>query len=128
MAMRPASCDDEPVPTVLIVDDHPSFRATARALLEAEGFSVVGEAADGAEALAKTAELHPDLVLLDIQLPDLDGFEITRRLQANGTSPAIVLVSSRDAADYGDLISRCGARGFVPKGELTGAALRALLP
>jgi DNA-binding NarL/FixJ family response regulator len=118
--------DDVPS-TVLVVDDHPSFRATARALLEAEGFSVVGEAADGTEALAKTAELHPDLVLLDIQLPDLDGFEVARRLKANGASPAIVLVSSRDAADYGDLISTSGARGFVPKGELTGAALRALL-
>jgi DNA-binding NarL/FixJ family response regulator len=129
MATRPTTCDDDDVPsTVLIVDDHPSFRATARALLEAEGFSVVGEAADGAEALAKTEELHPDLVLLDIQLPDLDGFEVTRRLQANGAAPAIVLVSSRDAADYGDLITTCGARGFVPKGELTGAALRALLP
>ena len=129
MAVDTATCDDDVVPrTVLVVDDHPSFRATARALLEAEGFSVVGEAADGAEALAKTEELHPDLVLLDIQLPDLDGFEITRRLQANGASPAIVLVSSRDAADYGDLITTCGARGFVPKGELTGAALRALLP
>jgi DNA-binding NarL/FixJ family response regulator len=129
MAVCSTTCDDDVVPrTVLVVDDHPSFRATARALLEAEGFSVVGEAADGAEALAKTEELHPDLVLLDIQLPDLDGFEITRRLQANGASPAIVLVSSRDAADYGDLISTCGARGFVPKGELTGAALRALLP
>ena len=129
MAVCTTTCDDDVVPrTVLVVDDHPSFRATARALLEAEGFSVVGEAADGAEALAKTEELHPDLVLLDIQLPDLDGFEITRRLQANGTSPAVVLVSSRDAGDYGDLISTCGARGFVPKGELTGAALRALLP
>jgi len=129
MAVCTTTCDDDVVPrTVLVVDDHPSFRATARALLEAEGFSVVGEAADGAEALAKTEELHPDLVLLDIQLPDLDGFEITRRLQANGASPAIVLVSSRDAADYGYLISTCGARGFVPKGELTGAALRALLP
>jgi DNA-binding NarL/FixJ family response regulator len=115
------------VPSVLIVDDHPSFRATAHALLESEGFSVVGEAADGAEALAKTKELAPDVVLLDIQLPDLDGFEIARRLCANGSSPAIVLVSSRDAADYGDLIAACGARGFVPKGELTGAALRAVL-
>ena len=113
--------------TVLIVDDHPSFRATAHALLEAEGFSVVGEAADGAEALAKTSELRPEIVLLDVQLPDLDGFEVARRLGANGWSPAIVLVSSRDAADYGDLIPECGARGFVPKGELTGAALRALL-
>src|SRR5262245_29591923 len=123
------TCDHDDVPrTVLLVDDHPSFRATARALLEAEGFSVIGEAADGEEALAKTVELHPDFVLLDIQLPDLDGFEVARRLEANGASPAIVLVSSRDAADYGDLISASGARGFVPKGELTGAALRALLP
>ena len=118
--------DDVPR-TVLVVDDHPSFRATARALLEAEGFSVVGEAADGTEALAKTAELRPDLVLLDIQLPDLDGFEVARRLGANGTSPAIVLVSSRDAADYGDLISSSGARGFVPKGELSGELLADLL-
>jgi DNA-binding NarL/FixJ family response regulator len=129
MAVGVESCDDECVPsTVLIVDDHPSFRATARALLEAEGFTVVGEAADGAEALAKTSELRPDVVLLDVQLPDIDGFEVTRRLCANGASPAIILVSSRDAADYGELISGCGARGFVPKGELTGAALRALLP
>src|SRR5262249_61907301 len=86
--------DDVPR-TVLVVDDHPSFRATARAPLEAEGFSVIGEAADGEEALAKTVELDPDLVLLDIQLPDLDGFEVARRLEANGASPAIVLVSSR---------------------------------
>jgi DNA-binding NarL/FixJ family response regulator len=129
MAAFSITCDHEYVPTtVLVVDDHPSFRATARALLEAEGFSVIGEAADGEEALAKTVELHPDFVLLDIQLPDLDGFEVARRLEANGASPAIVLVSSRDAADYGDLISASGARGFVPKGELTGAALRALLP
>jgi DNA-binding NarL/FixJ family response regulator len=117
-----------PVPrTVLIVDDHPSFRATARTLLEAEGFLVVDEAADGAEALAKTKKLRPDLVLLDVQLPDIDGFEVARRLGENGSSPAIVLVSSRDASDYGDLVDACGARGFVPKGELTGAALRALL-
>ena len=129
MAVHTTTCDDDVVPrTVLIVDDHPSFRATARALLEAEGFSVVAEAADGAEAIAKSKELRPDLVLLDIQLPDLDGFEVARRLSENGSSPAIVLVSSRDAGDYGDLISTCGARGFVPKGELTGAALRALLP
>jgi DNA-binding NarL/FixJ family response regulator len=113
--------------TVLIVDDHPSFRASARALLEAEGFSVVAEAADGAEALAKTKALRPDLVLLDVQLPDLDGFEVARRLCENGSSPAIVLVSSRDAADYGKLVGACGALGFVAKGELSGAALRALL-
>lgn len=112
--------------TVLIVDDHPSFRATARALLETEGFHVVGEAKDGAEALAQASELDPDLVLLDVQLPDLDGFEVANRLRGNGR-PAVVLVSSRDAGDYGDLIPACGARGFVPKGELSGAAVRALL-
>jgi DNA-binding NarL/FixJ family response regulator len=113
--------------TVLIVDDHPSFRATARALLEAEGFAVLGEAADGADALAKARTLSPDVVLLDVQLPDLDGFEVARRLAANGTLPAIVLVSSRDASDYGGLIAASGARGFVPKGELSGSAVRALL-
>src|SRR2546423_11513963 len=98
MAVCTTTCDDDVVPrTVLIVDDHPSFRATARSLLEAEGFSVVGEAADGAEALAKTKELRPDLVLLDVQLPDLDGFEIARRLCSNGSSPAALLVSIRDS-------------------------------
>ena len=113
--------------TVLIVDDHPSFRATARALLQAEGFDVVGEAVDGADALAKVSELQPEVVLLDVQLPDLDGFEISRRLCANGHSPAVVLVSSRDAADYGELIPACGARGFIPKAELSGASIRALI-
>ena len=113
--------------TVLIVDDHPSFRATARALLESEGFDVVGEAVDGFDAIAKAEELRPDVVLLDVQLPGLDGFEVSSRLCANGSSPAIVLVSSRDASDYGSLILSCGARGFVPKAELSGAAIRALL-
>jgi DNA-binding NarL/FixJ family response regulator len=128
IATASALCDDEDVaPTVLIVDDHPSFRATARALLETEGFRVVGEAADGAEALAKAVELHPDVVLLDVQLPDVDGFEVSAQLRANGDSPAVVLVSSRDAGDYGDLIPASGASGFVPKGELSGAAVRALL-
>jgi DNA-binding NarL/FixJ family response regulator len=116
------------VRTVLIVDDHPSFRATARAMLEAEGFTVLGEARDGAEALRLVDELGPEVVLLDVQLPDLTGFEVADRLRdRNGSSPSIVLVSSRDAADYGALIEQCGARGFVPKGELSGAALRALL-
>jgi DNA-binding NarL/FixJ family response regulator len=128
MASRDRLCDDgRMAETVLIVDDHPSFRATARALLEAEGFSVVGEAADGAEAIEKAAGLRPDVLLLDVQLPDLDGFEVCRRVSRNGGSPAVVLVSSRDASDFGDLIPSSGARGFVPKGELTGAAVRALI-
>jgi DNA-binding NarL/FixJ family response regulator len=128
MAGAGGLCDDAGVATtVLIVDDHPSFRATARALLEAEGFEVVGEAAGGEEGLARARELRPDVVLLDVQLPDLDGFAVSSELCANGASPAIVLVSSRDAADYGELIPACGARGFVPKAELSGAAIRALL-
>jgi CheY-like chemotaxis protein len=115
--------------TVLIVDDHPSFRATARSLLEAEGYAVVGEAEDGASALEAADELRPDVVLLDVQLPDLDGFEVSRRLLArtNGSAPAVVLTSSRDRADFGGLVAESGARGFVAKAELSGAALAALL-
>jgi DNA-binding NarL/FixJ family response regulator len=113
---------------MLIVDDHAGFRERARSLLEGEGFDVVGEAESGARALELAAETEVDVVLLDVQLPDLDGFEVARRLCANGDAPAVVLVSSRDASDYGELIERCGARGFVPKAELTGEAVRALLP
>jgi DNA-binding NarL/FixJ family response regulator len=113
--------------TVLIVDDHQGFRERTRTLLESEGFEVIAEAADGAEALARADETGPDVVLLDVQLPDLDGFEVTRRLREGNPAPAIVLVSSRDASDYGEQIASCGARGFVPKGELSGEAVRALL-
>jgi DNA-binding NarL/FixJ family response regulator len=113
--------------TVLIVDDHPSFRLTARALLEAEGFEVIGEAADGAGAVAEAKRLRPDLILLDVQLPDMDGFSVAEKLQMNGWSPAIVLTSSRDLSDFGSLVATCGARGFVPKAELSGATLSALL-
>ncbi|TMK68674.1 MAG: response regulator transcription factor [Actinobacteria bacterium] len=112
---------------VLIVDDHPSFRASARKLLESEGYEVVGEAADGAEALAAVEELHPDVVLLDIQLPDLDGCEVAARLAENEDPPRVILTSSRDAGDYGACIDKCGARGFVPKAELSGAVLTTLL-
>jgi DNA-binding NarL/FixJ family response regulator len=112
---------------VLIVDDHPSFRTGARRLLEAEGFEVVGEAEDGATAIAATASLHPELVLLDVNLPDLDGFQVTQRIVAAG-GPPVVLTSSRDRADYGDCVDVCGARGFVHKADLSGLALTALLP
>ncbi len=114
--------------TVLIVDDHPSFRASARAILEADGFQVVGEAEDGAGALSAVAGLEPDLVLLDIQLPDMSGFDVCAALAArNGGAPQVVLVSSRDACDFGSLIAQSGARGFVAKAELSGDAVAALL-
>lgn len=115
-------------PTVLIVDDHPSFRASARAILEAEGFAVVGEADDGSSGIAAAHALSPEVVLLDVQLPDMSGFEVCEALtRRNGSSPAVVLVSSRDACEYGPLIERSGARGFVAKAELSGEAVAALL-
>jgi DNA-binding NarL/FixJ family response regulator len=113
--------------TVLIVDDHPSFRASARILMEADGFEVVGEAPDGESALVEVARLHPDLVLLDVQLPDIDGFAVAARLTVDPDAPVIILVSSRDFTDFGPLVSRSGARGFVPKAELSGERVQELL-
>ena len=115
------------MPTILIVDDHPSFRASARAILEAEGFEVAGEAEDGESAITAAEELHPDVVLLDVQLPDIDGFEVTRRLLANDGKSCVVLVSSRDGCDFGPLVESSGACGFVPKSELSGEAVTALI-
>jgi DNA-binding NarL/FixJ family response regulator len=111
----------------LIVDDHSAFRSMARALLESEGFAVVGEAADGAEAIAAVEDLRPAIVLLDIQLPDLDGFEIADRLSARTDAPAVVLVSTRTASAYGARLETTSARGFISKTALTGAALAALV-
>jgi DNA-binding NarL/FixJ family response regulator len=113
--------------TVLIVDDHPSFRASARVLLESEGFNVVGEAVDGASAVTEAFRLRPQLVLLDVQLPDIDGFDVAARITAQPGSPAVILVSSRDSSDFGPLVSRSGARGFVPKAELSGERVQELL-
>jgi DNA-binding NarL/FixJ family response regulator len=111
--------------TVLIVDDHAGFRSFARALLEAEGFDVVGEAADGASALAAARALAPELVLLDVALPDMDGFAVCDALLEDGAGPAVVLTSSRDVSSYRRRLKRSRARGFIPKSELSGPALSA---
>ena len=113
--------------TVIVVDDHPSFRRCVRTLLVLEGFEVVGEAEDGERAIALVPELEPELVLLDVQLPDLNGFEVASRLLARDPGLAIVLVSSRDRSQYGSLVETSGARGFITKDDLSGAALGRLL-
>jgi DNA-binding NarL/FixJ family response regulator len=113
--------------TILIVDDHPSFRTSARRILEDAGYEVVGEAPDGKSALAAAGSLRPTVVLLDVQLPDLDGFEVALELTSGEHAPAVVMVSSRDGSDFGGMVSSSGARGFLPKSELSGPALEALL-
>ncbi len=112
---------------VLIVDDHASFRALARRLLDADGFCVVGEAADGAGAVAAVHRLRPDVVLLDVQLPDLDGFAVADRLLGRPGAPAVVLTSSRSRSDYGERLDRPGICGFIPKDELSGAELERVM-
>ena len=114
--------------TVLIVDDHEAFRESATALLEAEGFSVVGGVADGGGAVAAVERLRPAVVLVDVQLPDVDGFEVAERLAAIlPDPPVVVLISSREAAAYGRRLEAAPSRGFIAKRELSGAALAALV-
>lgn len=113
--------------TVLIVDDHDDFRAAAAGLLEAAGFSVVAGAATAAEALAVAERLRPDVVLLDVQLPDQDGFAVAEGLAARPDPPAVVLISSRDASAYGSRVASAPARGFLAKRDLSGATLTALV-
>src|SRR5262245_61508539 len=121
-------CDDARVRrTVLIVDDHAGFRSMARALLESGGFEVVGEAADGASALALASELQPELVLLDVQLPDIDGFAVTEELARGNARPVVVLTSGRSRLSFQARLADSRARAFIPKAELTPAALIALL-
>jgi len=123
-----ATCDDLAMRlTVLIVDDHAGFRAFARALLEAEDFDVVGEAEDAASALAAAGRLRPQVVVLDIQLPDRDGFEVAEQLAQAADSPAVVLVSTRDISTYRRRLAASPVRGFIPKNELSGHALLALV-
>ncbi len=124
----PAGPDTEPVGRrVLIVDDHQAFRSLARDLLQLAGFEVVGEAADGQAALLASDRLRPSIVLLDIQLPDTDGFAVAAQLAEQDQPPAVVLTSSREANAYRRRLAATPARGFIPKAELSAAALIAVL-
>jgi DNA-binding NarL/FixJ family response regulator len=113
--------------SVLIVDDHAGFRSSARALLEADGFDVLGEAADGDSAMEQARRLRPQVVLLDVQLPGLDGFAVAERLAAEPAAPAVVLISSRGRGAYRARLERAPARGFITKAEFSGECLTSLL-
>lgn len=110
----------------MIVDDHATFRRSVRLLLEAEGYDVIGEAEDGRSAVSEAEALEPDLVLLDVFLPDIDGFEVAAELTGRGLA-VVILTSSRDSRDFGSLVAECGARGFIPKTKLSGASLAELV-
>ena len=126
MVIVAGACDHLPMaPTVVIVDDNEPFRRAARDLLELDGYAVVGEAENGAGGIEAVGRLHPDVVLLDIGLPDTSGLDIAERLASEPTQ--VVLVSSRDPSDIGRRLTRCGAAGFLQKDELSGAALGRLL-
>jgi DNA-binding NarL/FixJ family response regulator len=112
---------------LLLVDDDAGFRAAASALLETAGFCVRAEADSGLAAIREAAALHPAMVLLDVQLPDMDGFEVARHLHAGENPPVIILISTRDAFDYGRRVAESGVAGFISKSRLSGAALRAIL-
>ena len=109
--------------TVLIIDDHAAFRRMARAVLEIDGYAVVGEASDAASGLLEARRLEPEIVLLDVGLPDESGLDLAARLTCDADAPAVVLVSSRDRSDLGPLVERSGARGFIAKAELSADAL-----
>jgi CheY-like chemotaxis protein len=113
--------------TVLVVDDHPSFRRLAGRLLEDGGFEVVGEAADARSALAAADALQPDVVLLDVLLPDESGLVVARRLAERDTPPIVVLTSTRSESDLGSALSDARATAFVAKSELTPRFLRSVV-
>ena len=112
---------------MLIVDDHPTFRKFARRLLEEAGFSVVGEAPDGAAAIDAARELRPEVVLLDVLLPDVSGLQVAAELAGSSDPPAVILTSSRSACDLGVALTDAPARGFIPKASFTGAAFAELV-
>ena len=115
------------LPRIVIIDDDPAFLARVRLLLEAEGFVVVGEALSGLAGVAAATDVAHDIVLVDVNLPDIDGFEVVERLAREEGAPPVVLTSIRSAHDFGNLVERSRARGFITKADITGDALIAFL-
>jgi DNA-binding NarL/FixJ family response regulator len=111
---------------VLLVDDHAEFRAHARGLINSAGYLVIAEAANGSAALRASDLHHPEIVVLDIRLPDMSGLDVARRMNSGPNPPVVILISSGDRRDYERVAREAGARGFIPKADLTPAALRAL--
>ncbi len=113
--------------SILIVDDHEPFRQAVRAVLAAEGFSVVAEADSGEAALAEARRSRPEIALVDIQLPDIDGFGVAEHLSKEPDAPVVILISIREAYEYAGRVEKAPVAGFIPKRLLTGRAIRALL-
>lgn len=113
--------------SIAIIDDNSGFRASARRVLEDQGYVVAAEAADGSSGVDAVKSSEVEIAIVDIQLPDFDGFEVARRICAGESPPAVVLVSSRDRADFGSLVDRSPARGFIAKSDLSGASLQAVV-
>jgi DNA-binding NarL/FixJ family response regulator len=113
--------------SVLIVDDHAGFRTAARHMLDSEGFTVIGEAEDGGAALSAVRSLHPDMVLLDVVLPDGNGFDVAEVLSAEVANVTVVMISSRPASSYRSRLKRTKARGFIAKSDLSGERLRSVV-
>ena len=112
--------------TLVIVDDHADFRTTAVTLMEEAGFEVIAVCDDARSAVSAIVTLRPDVVLLDIHLPDGDGFDVIRQLDAAAVDTAVVLISTREAQDFGPRLGECGAAGFITKSDLSGGAIKAL--
>ena len=112
---------------VLIIDDNIDFRAALRQLLERNGFAVIAEAGDAATGVREATTQRPDLVIVDVQLPDGDGFQVAELLSGLELALGVILTSSLDGADFGALVTTSSALGFIPKAELSASAIEALL-
>jgi DNA-binding NarL/FixJ family response regulator len=111
----------------VIIDDDSSFLEAAQALLESEGVTVAGVAGTCAEAVQRVEALRPDFVLIDIRLGEESGFDAARQLAANGQAAPMIMISTHAGPDYADLIAESPVSGFLPKAQLSAAAIRRIL-